>query len=126
MFSVVLRAKEAGRLSEVVNITSDFTQAEAYNTNGELTADSEFTLYNNKPNPFKEATTISFDLPTAGNARLTIFDISGRIVKAVNQEFGAGYNEIQVDKAVLAGSGIYFYQLETATHTAKRKMILID
>ena len=137
MFSVVLRAKEAGRLSEVVNITSDFTQAEAYNTSGELlnvalafdnktTADSEFTLYNNKPNPFKEATTISFDLPSAGNARLTIFDISGRIVKAVNQEFGAGYNEIQVDKAVLAGSGIYFYQLETATHTAKRKMILID
>jgi len=137
MFTVVLRAKEAGRLSEVVNITSDLTQAEAYNTNGEIlnvtlafngnaTAENEFTLYNNKPNPFKEETTISFDLPKAGNARLTIFDISGRVVKAVNKEFGAGYNEIQVDKAALKGSGIYFYQLETATNTAKKKMILID
>ena len=137
MFSVVLRARDAGKLSEVVSITSDFTQAEAYNTNGELlnvalafndkvTTDNEFTLYNNKPNPFKESTTISFDLPKAGNARVTIFDISGRIVKAINNEFGAGYNEIQVDKAALKGSGIYFYQLETATHTAKKKMILID
>ncbi len=137
MFTVVLRAREAGRLSEVVNITSDFTQAEAYNTDGELlnvalafsgdaAAENEFTLYNNKPNPFKEETTISFDLPEAGNARLTIFDISGRVVKSFNKEFGAGYNEIQVDKATLKGSGIYFYQLETATNTAKKKMILID
>jgi len=137
MFTVILRAKEAGRLSEVVNITSDLTQAEAYNTSGEIlnvalafngnaAAENEFTLYNNKPNPFKEETTISFDLPKAGNAKLTIFDISGRIVKAFNKEFGAGYNEIQVDKAILKGSGIYFYQLETATNTAKKKMILID
>jgi len=36
MFSVVLRAKDAGKLSEVVNITSDLTQAEAYNTDGDL------------------------------------------------------------------------------------------
>ncbi len=137
MFSVVLKAKEAGKLSEVVNITSDLTQAEAYNTDGDLlnialafndnvTVDNEFTLYNNKPNPFKEQTIVSFDLPKAGNARLTIFDFSGRIVKAINKEFGAGYNEIHVDKGILKGSGIYFYQLETATHTAKKKMILID
>ncbi len=137
MFTVVLRAKQAGRLSETVSINSDLTKAEAYTTNGDLldvslafngnsTSESNFALHNNKPNPFKEVTTISFDLPEAGTAKLTIFDISGRIVKAQEQEFAKGYNEVQVEKANLKGGGIYFYQLETATHTAKKKMILID
>lgn len=137
MFSVVLRAKTAGNLSEVLSISSELTTAEAYNTVGEvldvaLTFDggtatgSEFSLYNNKPNPFKNETTISFDLPDAGTARLTIFDISGRIVEAKEAVYPKGYNEVQIAKAALQGSGVYFYQLETATHTAKKKMILID
>jgi len=137
MFTVVLRAKQAGKLSEAVSINSDLTKAEAYTTNGDLldvsltfngntASESNFALHNNKPNPFKEVTTVSFDLPDAGTAKLTIFDISGRIVKAQEQEFAKGYNEIQIEKATLKGGGIYFYQLETATHTAKKKMILID
>ncbi len=137
MFSVVLRAKTAGNLSEVLSISSELTTAEAYNTVGEVldvaltfdkgtATESEFVLHNNKPNPFKDITTISFDLPDAGTARLTIFDISGRIVEAKEAVYPKGYNEVQVEKAALQGSGVYFYQLETATHTAKKKMILID
>ena len=71
-------------------------------------------------------TTISFDLPETGMARLTIFDFSGRVVETKEQNFAKGYNQVQIEKAGLQGSGIYFYQLETATHTAKKKMILID
>jgi len=137
MFSVTLRAKTTGNLSEAISISSELTTAEAYNTTGELldvslnfkggtTTENGFVLHNNKPNPFKAATTISFDLPEAGTARLTIFDISGRVVEATEKVYGKGYNEVQVEKAALQGSGIYFYQLETATHTAKKKMILID
>lgn len=137
MFTVVLSAKQAGKLSEVVHINSDLTKAEGYSTDGDLlnvslafkgqaTEDSNFALHNNKPNPFKEVTTISFDLPEASTAKITIFDLSGRMVQAQEKEFAKGYNEVQVEKAALRGGGIYFYQLETATHTAKKKMILID
>ena len=137
MFSVTLRAKEAGNLSEVINISSELTKAEAYNNAGEIlevslnfngvnTTENEFVLHNNKPNPFKDVTTISFDLPETGMARLTIFDFSGRVVETKEQNFAKGYNQVQIEKAGLQGSGIYFYQLETATHTAKKKMILID
>jgi len=137
MFSVVLRAKTAGNLSEVLSISSELTTAEAYNTAGEVlevgltfergtATTNEFVLHNNKPNPFKDRTTVSFELPESGTARLTIFDISGRIVETNEAVYSKGYNEIQVQKAALKGSGIYFYQLETATHTAKKKMILID
>ncbi|MEM6320708.1 MAG: T9SS type A sorting domain-containing protein [Bacteroidota bacterium] len=137
MFTVVLRAKQAGALSDVVSIGSELTKAEGYTTEGELmnvkldfggndAASKEFALHNNKPNPFKEATIISFDLPKASTAKLTIFDISGRIVTAMERSYEKGYNEVQIEKAVLNGSGIYFYQIETATHIAKKKMILID
>ncbi|MFK7983531.1 MAG: T9SS type A sorting domain-containing protein, partial [Saprospiraceae bacterium] len=138
MFSVTLRAKEAGNLSEVINISSELTTAEAYNKAGDIldvalsfnggsTTENEFVLHNNKPNPFKELTTISFDLPETGVARLTIFDFSGRVVvESKEQTYPKGYNEVQIEKTALQGSGIYFYQLETAKHTKKKKMILID
>ncbi len=137
MFSLTLKAKKTGRLSEAIKVTSDLTVAEAYNTKGELLDvalkfvgqkedASTFALYNNKPNPFKEMTTISFDLPEATDATLTIFDISGRVMTTVNREFAKGYHEVQIEKSLLKGNGIYFYQLETATHMAKKKMILIE
>ena len=137
MFSLTLKAKEDGKMSEAANLSSQLIDAEAYHTNGEFLnvslsfdtqqdTESTFTLYNNRPNPFKEATTISFELPQQMDGSLTIFDISGRVVTTVKRAFTKGYNEVQIDKANLDGSGIYFYQLETATHTAKKKMILID
>ena len=137
MFSLTLRAKTSGNLSEAIQLTSELTVAEAYNTAGELLdvdlkfvgqkeVASTFALHNNKPNPFKERTTISFELPEASDAKLTIFDISGRVMTTINQAFAKGYHEVQIEKSLLEGSGIYFYQLETATHTAKKKMILIE
>ena len=85
-----------------------------------------FKLYQNTPNPFKDVTTISFDLPVATTVQLTIFDVSGKLMKSINGDFDKGYNEVQINKSELAENGIYFYNLETASHVAKKRMILID
>ena len=137
MFSLVLRAKQKGKLSQAINIGSELTQAEAYNQKGALlnvdlkfieTTNNlnNFTLFNNKPNPFNQLTVIGFELPESSPVRLSIFDFSGKIVHKVSGDFDKGYHEIQLERSSLDGSGIYFYQLETATNIAKKKMIHIE
>ncbi len=136
VFSISFKAKTDCKLSKVLNINSRYTMAEAYGTNGNLLdvdlafsgneSVSAFELYQNRPNPFTESTTIGFELPQAAKANLTITDISGKILKVVEGEFVGGYNEIIVKHNEINGSGVLYYQLETPTHIATRKMILLN
>ena len=134
MFTLVLEAKTAGQLSEVIQLSSDLTVKEAYSTTNELmdvnlafqASTSNFRLYQNTPNPFKDFTTIKFDLDKSSFVQLNIFDVSGQLVKSVKGNYEKGLNEVRVSKMDLSGDGIYFYHLETENHVAKKRMILID
>ena len=68
---------------------------------------------------------IRYDIPNFSQVKLTVFDITGKIVATlVNQQQSAGHYEILFDGAGLS-SGIYFYRLETSTFTDTKKMTLI-
>jgi hypothetical protein len=136
MFSIVLRAKQNTKLSEVLTIGSNLTVAEAYDKAGEAmnvklvfkgnhTEGGNFALYQNEPNPFDNQTKISFNLPTEGETKLTVYDVAGRILKTINQKFAKGYNEIQLTKEDIKATGILYYRLDTPTHSATKKMIII-
>jgi hypothetical protein len=133
LFGLTFRAKAAGTLSELVNVNSRYTAAEAYgaadelldvqlNFTGELS--EGFALYQNVPNPFEHTTIISFRLPETADAQLTITDASGRVLKVVQGTFAKGYNEVRVDG--LDATGLLYYRLDTPTHTATKKMIILD
>ena len=134
MFTLVLQAKTAGQLSEVIQLSSDLTVKEAYSSSNELmdvnlafqASTSNFSLYQNTPNPFKDFTTIRFDLDRSSFVQLNIFDVSGQLVESIKGNFEKGLNEVRVSKIDLSGNGIYFYHLETENHIAKKRMILID
>ena len=87
---------------------------------------NEFVLYQNQPNPAANETNIGFNLPKDGQARLTISTIDGRVVKVVNGEYKAGFNNITVNKSDLNTSGIFYYRLETPEHSASKKMVIIN
>ncbi len=134
-FAFVFRAKNAGKLSESIRIGSRMLDAEAYTKSGSTSkvelsfnsgATSRFELYQNQPNPFNGTTTIGFNMPEQGSARLTITDVSGRVLKSVSTEYSKGYHQVNVDRSELGAAGILYYTLETAAQTATRKMILID
>lgn len=77
------------------------------------------------PNPFNPATTLSFALPHAGVVKLSVFDLSGRLITRINEDWmDAGVREIRFDGSNLA-SGIYIYHLEAHQLTASGKMILM-
>jgi hypothetical protein len=132
-FAVTFRAEKAGKLSEMLQVSSRITKAEAYNEAGRLNvafrydgkviAGQGFELYQNVPNPFVAKTQIGFYLPEATTATLRVFDASGRVVWEQSGAYAKGQNSIWVDRAAVGNSGILYYTLETETNSATKKMI---
>lgn len=84
-----------------------------------------FKLYPPYPNPFNPSTTISFDLPEAGNVSLKVYDIAGReVAKLMNGYQNAGNHEVIFDAEGLT-SGVYFVRLEAGGFRQTKKILLI-
>ena len=137
LFSLEFKAATNAELSELLTISSRYTAAEAYDQNGNLldvnlqfsngvVAAAGFDLYQNVPNPFKGETMIGFNLPEAGAATLTVYDLSGKALKVVRGDFAKGYNAISISSADLPASGVVYYTLSTEHETATRKMIIVE
>ena len=137
VFSVTFTAKSNTLLSEALAVNSRYTVAEGYDNNADVlniglifnnstVVAGNFDLYQNQPNPFKAETVIGFNLPEAGAATLTVYDVSGKVLKLVNGDFAQGYNEVTLNRAELSGAGVLYYQLDTETDSATKKMIVID
>ena len=86
---------------------------------------SEFELYPAYPNPFNPTATLSFNLPSAADVRLTIYDITGREVAAlVNGHSSPGQHSVVWDAEGLS-SGMYFVRLEAGDFMQTRKLLLV-
>ena len=84
----------------------------------------------NVPNPFNPRTVISFDLARGGQTRLSIFDVRGMLVRnLLDENLQSGPHTAVWDGndrfGKAAGSGTYFYRLESGPVVAARKMLLI-
>jgi len=85
----------------------------------------KFELSQNYPNPFNPTTTIRFNLPEAGNVKLTLFNILGQELRTLVNEFKeSGVHTINFDASDL-NSGMYIYKIESGSFTQTRKMTLI-
>jgi hypothetical protein len=86
---------------------------------------AEFSLGQNYPNPFNPATMLSYTLPVASRVKLSVYDISGRLVADLaNGWREAGSHAVTFDGSGLV-SGVYLYRIEAGDYTAVAKMVLI-
>jgi len=86
---------------------------------------AEYALLDNYPNPFNPSTTISYSLPEDGKVQIKIFDVLGREVATLVNEFtSAGKHNVVWDGANFA-SGIYFYSITFKGETLNKKMLLV-
>lgn len=84
-----------------------------------------YALHANFPNPFNPSTTLAYDLPEAGQVRLTVFNVMGqRVSELVNCSMPAGRQRVVFDAAALP-SGVYIARFETNGFVAERKMLLM-
>jgi hypothetical protein len=72
---------------------------------------TEFSLYQNFPNPFNSSTTITFDLPEESLVSLSIYDMAGReVLKTPEENMQAGVHQKRFTGTRLA-TGMYIYRL---------------
>jgi hypothetical protein len=151
-FTVKFRAAKAGKLSQMLSVSSRITKAVAYSLSlgegrGEASGEGRgealavafrfnngststiagvgFELYQNQPNPFMSHTVVGFHLPAATEATLTIFDETGRQLYQTKGQYAKGYNAINLDRQLMPSTGVLYYELKTATDQATKKMIKI-
>jgi parallel beta-helix repeat protein len=92
-------------------------------------APEAFTLAQNYPNPFNPTTTIKYALPEDTRVRITIYNLLGRKVRTlVNEYQSAGRRRIvwdsKNDEGNEVASGIYFYQIKAGDFTQSKKMVI--
>ncbi|MGA7159786.1 MAG: T9SS type A sorting domain-containing protein, partial [Bacteroidota bacterium] len=86
---------------------------------------SQGITMSNYPNPFNPTTTIAYQIPTDGHVTIKVFDILGRDIRTLTDEFKpAGSYTVQFDASRLA-SGIYFYSIHAGEYTTIKKMLLL-
>jgi hypothetical protein len=86
---------------------------------------NEFSLKQNYPNPFNPMTKINFDIPNDGFVSLRLFDINGRELKTLMNEFkNSGYYSIDFDASALP-SGAYFYKFESGNFVSTKKLVVL-
>jgi len=84
----------------------------------------KYSAYN-YPNPFNPVTNIKFELPNDIYVSIKIYDVLGREIKVLVNEFKtAGRYSVTFDGNNLP-SGIYYYKIESGNFTQVRKMILL-
>jgi len=87
----------------------------------------EYSLDQNRPNPFNGVTTISYSTRRFGSVSLIVYNILGQLVRTlVDGNQSAGPHTVIWDGRDSSGrdmaSGIFFYKLQTADFSAVRKM----
>ncbi|HMS66254.1 MAG TPA: choice-of-anchor J domain-containing protein, partial [Ignavibacteria bacterium] len=100
---------------------------EYLNLNGVITIGQpeKFSLSQNYPNPFNPTTTIHFGVPNDGLVTMKIYNLNGREVKTIVNDFRtAGYYTVSFNASDLA-SGIYYYKLTAGNNSAVNKMVVI-
>ena len=103
-----------------------------WSTKANIAANNEsksFLLGQNYPNPFNPTTRIAYQLNKATQVRLSVYDITGREVnRLIDQYQPVGDYSVEWNSNAAGGnklsSGIYFARLGVDNESATRKMIM--
>ncbi len=96
----------------------------------ELPSTTTIELLPNFPNPFNPSTTIRYILPSRERVRVSIYDVSGRLVTTlVDQDQTAGSHDVEWKGTDAVGtrvsSGVYLVRIEAGKQSLSRKMVLL-
>lgn len=93
--------------------------------NPEATLPTAFNLYQNYPNPFNPSTTIIYEIPNESKVKLVIYNILGKkVAELVNDFQKPGKYSVKWNAKGFA-SGVYIYQIKSNEFTQSKKLLLL-
>ena len=107
------------------------------NDEGGATAQRQTTvqLLPNYPNPFNPETWIPYRLETASDVSLSIYDVSGRLVRTIDVGYQPARRYTNRSDAIYwdgrnthgehVASGVYVYRLTAGDYSASRRMVIV-
>jgi len=89
-----------------------------------------FSLHQNYPNPFNPTTLIKYDLAEDALVSISIYDVTGRMVKSlINMNQSTGYHSLRWnatnDIGESVSAGMYIYTIQAGQYRATKKMVLL-
>jgi hypothetical protein len=112
--------------------TNDFTPSLTVNIEQDYgdVIPKEYSLGQNRPNPFNPSTVIHFTIPRASSVSLKVYNIVGQEVAALlGSTLPAGGFWTTWDgrdkNGMTVSSGVYFYRLQAGDYAETKKMLLM-
>ena len=134
LVTLKFKALTTGLISDLLQLNSEKLAAEAYQSNNstqkvalifkEQVPINTFELLQSHPNPTNNWATIDFNLLTQENYVLKVIDLNGQLLWQYSGVGVEGYNQLKLQTKDLAVQGVVYYQLQTATELATKKMII--
>lgn len=85
----------------------------------------KLSLEQNYPNPFNPTTTITYALPKEGNVNISVYNINGKLVQTLVNEYKEAGNYNVAWEANSVVSGVYFYRITAGGFTETKRMLLV-
>ncbi|HMR88028.1 MAG TPA: dockerin type I domain-containing protein, partial [Saprospiraceae bacterium] len=98
---------------KLVNISTEVHQA-------------AFVVDQNVPNPFRDQTSISFELPETDEVRFEVKNIKGELIFSNAKVYEKGRNTIEFKRNASLTSGVYYYTVTSTDSSATFKMIILE
>ena len=122
---MVLRNDELYPLEGVIPSFMDMELFTVSLSGSTIDIPSSFVLNKAYPNPFNPSTTINFGIPKDGQVEISVYDISGRHITTITDEFlSAGYHTRIWDASSYA-SGVYMINMTAVGFRATQKIALV-
>lgn len=136
LFVLRFKALKDNAMSQVVTLSSHITTSLAINAeqkevpvqmvsrNAQLSQPS-FVLHQNQPNPFHTMTVIPFELNEASDVRISVMDVTGKVIHSWKSYYDKGYHSVQWKAETVHSSGVLIYRVDTGKFSDTKKMILL-
>ncbi len=110
------------RLKQIDN-DGEYKYSKVISVNNNLSLD--YNLEQNYPNPFNPNTSIKFSLPESGFVSIKLYNLLGREVRTIINEYKAAGSYLINFSAGGLCSGVYYYKISTGSYSSVKKMIFL-
>jgi hypothetical protein len=117
IFTIYLKAKSSGVLSDFIDINSSITTSEIYLDgdqifqpvlNFDYGPDQEgLKIISCSPNPWTDESTLTIFVPKPDLLTISFLDLNGKLLKSQQQYFEAGYHRITISSTDVPDHGVF-------------------